>query len=117
MTQNVRRIDIRLLSAILGLALGTGWMTSLRFWGPVGFSEVMFVIFALILFLKLRKGLFSFSKDGFGAIKLYFFLSFIIVAPVVTMIFTVHPSCAIWQNSNSSATLFWPTAQHPKSLM
>lgn len=85
MTRNIQRINVRLLSALLGLALGTGWMTSLRFWGSIGFSEIMFVIFALILFLKLGRGLFSFNKDGFGALKLYFLLSFIIIAPAITL--------------------------------
>ena len=36
---------------LLGVALGTGHLTSLRFFGKVGFSEILFLL--LILFLSI----------------------------------------------------------------
>ena len=39
------------LEVLLGLGLGFGYMTSLRFAGPVGIAELM-ILFALILLIQ-----------------------------------------------------------------
>lgn len=73
-------------SLLLGIAMGTGWMTSLRFGDLIGISEILFAFVALLLLLKVGAELFVFSRDSLGATKLYLLLSVFIVAPVVTFV-------------------------------
>ena len=71
----------------LGLGLGFGFMTKLRFFGPVGVSEILILLTILLLLKKYHKALFSFTKDLKGFIKGYLFFSIFIVSPIVTAVY------------------------------
>lgn len=77
----LKRIEI-----ILGLGLGLGYMTSLRFYSKIGIGELLILIFILIMFLKYYKTLFLFEKNFAGFIKLYTGISIFIVLPIVTFV-------------------------------
>ena len=74
------------LDALVGVALGTGYLTSLRFLGPAGVSELLFLFVIAILFKKNYTKLFSFHKTSEGFIKLYFLFSALIVMPAITLL-------------------------------
>ncbi len=73
------------ISWLLGVALGTGYMTSLRFAGLVGPSElIMFIVISLLL-IKHARSLIIFGY-GFEAIaKAYIIISILVVMPLVTV--------------------------------
>ena len=72
---------------LLGASLGTGYMTSLRFLGPIGISEVLMFLVVFQLLLKNNLKVFTFSKNEYGAIKLFMFATTFIILPLVTFIF------------------------------
>ena len=49
--------NIKFAEIILGLGLGLGYMTSLRFYSKIGIGELLILIFILIMFLKYYKTL------------------------------------------------------------
>ena len=63
------------ISSILGIAIGTAWMTSLRFY-RVGISELFFLIFTIFFFFQHNYQFFRIKKifSRFGTILLFFFL-------------------------------------------
>ena len=78
--------NIKFAEIILGLGLGLGYMTSLRFYSKIGIGELLILIFILIMFLKYYKTLLLFEKNFAGFIKLYTGISIFIVLPIVTFV-------------------------------
>ena len=76
---------IRPLEFLLGTGLGLGYMTSLRFFGPVGASELLILLSLLLLFAKQGKSLFMFEKGLAGAIKIYMITAIFIILPIMTL--------------------------------
>lgn len=74
-----------LTEVLLGLALGLGYMTSLRFLGPIGISELLILGVILLLLKKYGLGLFRFEINLPGFIKLYFFFTLLVILPVTTL--------------------------------
>lgn len=74
------------LAFFLGLGLGTGYMTSLRFLGPIGPSEIFFLVSYLILFVKFGRSLARFNYDFSGLIKLYFLFFVLVIFPLMTSV-------------------------------
>ena len=66
------------------MALGTGHLTSLRFFGKVGFSEILFLLLILILSIYHIKSLLTFSRNIESLIRIYLFTSIFFVTPIVT---------------------------------
>ncbi len=71
----------------LGLGLGLSHATSLRFFGPVGIGEIFIAVAVGLLVKRVGLNLFRFSSDLDGVVKFYFFLVFLLLAPVVTGLF------------------------------
>ncbi|SMC26493.1 hypothetical protein SAMN02746041_02650 [Desulfacinum hydrothermale DSM 13146] len=74
------------LSVVLGVALGTGYMTSLRFWGPLGLSEILFCVVISVMLVRNFRVLVRFERSLSGYIKVYLLFTFLLVLPVVTSI-------------------------------
>ena len=73
------------LEVLLGLGLGFGYMTSLRFAGPVGIAELM-ILFALILLIQNHgKTFFKYQLNAAGLIKLYMVFAVFVILPIMTM--------------------------------
>ena len=70
---------------LLGLALGTGYLTKLRFFGPIGISEILILITTILLLKKYYKNLFSFSYDFKGFIKGYLGIIILFISPFITL--------------------------------
>lgn len=79
-------IKIKPLEVVLGLGLGLGYMTSLRFFGPVGIAELMILISLILLFKYHGKSLIKYEKTIAGVIKIYMIFSVIIALPFMTLI-------------------------------
>lgn len=80
------RIEIKKLDALIGIALGTGYLTSLRFFGPIGYSELLFFMAFIILFNKNHAKVITFDRNNEGFIRAFFIFSSFIVLPIVTLI-------------------------------
>lgn len=79
-----------LISSIsLGIALGTSWMTALRFY-RFGVSEFFFLVFSIILFCKYYKNLFKLEKNYLSIIKICFFFIIFVAAPINTFFFNQY---------------------------
>jgi hypothetical protein len=87
----------KILSIILGLASGSGFATSLRFIGPVGISEILFLVALIVLFKRLGKSIFYASNYLELVIKNYTIISMLISLLVVGFITT---NSSIGQQSN-----------------
>lgn len=72
---------------LLGISLGTGYMTSLRFFGPLGISELLMLVFIILLAIKNGRSTFLFPKNEYGRIKLFMYLSVGFILPITTLIF------------------------------
>lgn len=70
----------------LGISLGLGSMTALRFIGPIGISELILLLVVLIMILKRPQALFSFNLNSFGIFKYYMLATFFIFLPLATLI-------------------------------
>lgn len=84
MNNIVKTLYLKRSETILGLGLGLGYMTSLRFYSKIGIGELLILIFILIMFLKYYKTLLLFEKNFAGFIKVYTGISIFIVLPIVT---------------------------------
>ena len=72
-------------SCLLGIALGTGYLTSLRIIGPIGLSEILILLVICYLWKRNPK-VSSFSKGGGkNYLKVYLFFSTLIVLPLSTL--------------------------------
>ena len=77
----------RFVEVLLGVALGTGHLTSLRFISKVGFSEICFLLVIVLLSIRHLNQVFSFSESrGESAMRLYLLSTFMLIAPVVTFV-------------------------------
>lgn len=74
------------IEIILGLGLGLGYLTSLRFLGPVGVPEILTLIALIILIIKNSESLVkNYSKKEF-LFKIYILSATFIVMPVTTAV-------------------------------
>lgn len=78
---------LNLKEALLGISLGTGYMTSLRFLGPVGLSEILMFIFIFLLLISNGSKSLYFPKNEYGLIKLFMYFTCFFLMPVITLIF------------------------------
>ena len=76
----------KLTEFFLGLALGLGYMTSLRFLGPIGISELLILLVVLMLLKSYGLGVFRFEINLPGFIKLYFLFSILVILPITTLL-------------------------------
>jgi len=74
------------MELILGVALGTGHLTSLRFLGKVGISEILILIVILFFLKKYVKTIFSFKRNLESVVRAYLYFSIFFVAPIVTLV-------------------------------
>lgn len=80
------RLKFNTTEMFLGLGIGLGYMTSLRFLGPVGVSEIFILLVLIILSKSHALSLLSYEKNLAGYIKLYMLASVFIVMPATTII-------------------------------
>lgn len=73
------------IEALLGTGLGLGYLTSLRFFGLIGVSEVFIFISIIFLFMKHWKGLFFYNRGVEGYIRVYILFLLFFQLPVVTL--------------------------------
>ena len=81
-------LSIKKLFAVetfLGSGLGLGYLTSLRFIGKVGLSEIMILISIIILFSKNYKIFFIYKRNLENYIKIYILFVLILQLPLVTL--------------------------------
>ena len=72
------------IEVLLGIGLGAGYLTSLRFMGLIGLSEILFLIVILSLLMKNFLTLFKYEKNFESLLKAYLLLSVVLVLPTVT---------------------------------
>ena len=73
------------IEILLGIALGTGHLTSLRFFGKIGFSEILFLVIAMLLSIFYLKKVLTFSRTYESVVKLFFLSSVFFVTPILTV--------------------------------
>ena len=81
-------LSIKKLFAVetfLGIGLGLGYLTSLRFIGKVGLSEIMILISIIILLSKNYKVFFIYKRNLENYIKIYILFVLILQLPLVTL--------------------------------
>ena len=81
-------LSIKKLFAVetfLGIGLGLGYLTSLRFIGKVGLSEIMILISIIILLSKNYKVFFIYKRNLENYIKIYILFALILQLPLVTL--------------------------------
>ena len=81
-------LSIRKLFAVetlLGIGLGVGYLTSLRFIGKVGLSEILILISIIILFSKNYKVFFIYKRNLENFIKGYILFILILQLPLITL--------------------------------
>jgi len=69
----------------LGLGLGLGYLTSLRFTDLIGVPEILILISIFFLFLKNKQVFFLYNKNFENFIKIYFFFALFVQLPVMTL--------------------------------
>lgn len=72
------------VSLFLGIGLGLGYMTELRFMGPVGVSEVIILAVLILLLGRYWEGVLVYPRSLEGILKLYMLASAFFVLPLVT---------------------------------
>ena len=73
------------VETFLGIGLGLGYLTSLRFIGKVGLSEIMILISIIILLSKNYKVFFIYKRNLENYIKIYILFALILQLPLVTL--------------------------------
>ena len=73
------------VETLLGIGLGLGYLTSLRFIGKIGPSEIMVLISIIILFSKNYKVFFIYKRNLENYIKIYILFVLILQLPLVTL--------------------------------
>ena len=81
----LNKSNFYLAEMALGVALGTGHLTSLRFFGKIGVSEVLILLVVLFFLKKYFTRIFSFKEDQESMFRFYLYFSIFIVAPIVTI--------------------------------
>mgnify|MGYP000008793819 FL=1 len=94
-----------LIGVLLGVALGSGHLTSLRFLGKVGASEILFLFVLVFLLGKYVKKIFSFKRNLESVFRAYLYFSIFLVAPIVTLIVSAPSSSPIHMISFSMSML------------
>ena len=89
MTSLIPSLKINPIEVLLGLGLGFGYMTSLRFFGPVGIAELMVLTSLIMLFQNHGKSLFRYEKNLAGWIKIYMIFCVYLLLPVITLISSI----------------------------
>lgn len=74
------------INSALGVALGTGYLTSLRFAGLVGISELLILISTLILFRRNSYILTKFGRGIESVVRFYLLFAIFVIAPIITAI-------------------------------
>tara|TARA_B100001123_G_C15290212_1_gene1017209 strand:- start:399 stop:1655 length:1257 start_codon:yes stop_codon:yes gene_type:complete len=82
----IKTKSILSIEGILGVALGTGFLTEIRFWGLIGFPEIFMIFAILLLVLKNHNRIFYYENNFFFLPKLYLIISTFIILPIVTLI-------------------------------
>lgn len=75
-----------IIEIMLGLGLGTGYMTGLRFTKYIGFSEILILFSIILLLLGNFKTFFFFKKNFKDYIKIYILSVILLQLPLVTLI-------------------------------
>ena len=70
---------------LLGLGLGLGYLTSFRFFGKVGPSEILVLISMIILFKNNFRVLFNYKRNLESFVKIYILFILILQLPIVTL--------------------------------
>ncbi|WP_447035642.1 O-antigen ligase family protein [Vibrio alginolyticus] len=78
--ENHRHIEL-----LLGLALGTGYLTKYRIFGPVGISELLFLFFIIWLIVKFSRSRFRNINKTDAYLSLFFVFSIFFIAPIVSV--------------------------------
>lgn len=74
-----------LVEVMLGIALGTGHLTSLRFVSKIGFSEILILLVIVLLSLRQLRNVFLFNRaDAESAVRAYLLFTFVFIAPLLT---------------------------------
>ena len=73
------------VETILGLGLGLGYLTSLRFTSVIGVPEILILISIFFLFMKNNSVFFLFNRNFYNFIKIYFFFVLFVQLPVMTL--------------------------------
>ena len=73
------------VETLLGIGLGLGYLTSLRFIGKIGLSEILVLISIIILLSKNYKVFFIYKRNLENYIKIYILLALFIQLPVLTL--------------------------------
>lgn len=83
---------------LLGLGLGLGFLTSLRFFGPVGVPEIFVALGLFFLIWKRPRGVFHSRSLIERALKTYLLASIVLILPIVTLLIQLEGS---YTNSSS----------------
>lgn len=82
-----QKYKLSLIELFLGLGLGLGYMTSLRFAGPVGISELLILFSLILLFQNHGWSLFRYDlSNPAGIIKIYMLSAVFLLLPLMTMV-------------------------------
>jgi len=73
------------VETILGLGLGLGYLTCLRFTSLIGVPEILILISILFLFIKNNQIFFLYNRNFENFIKIYFFFALFVQLPVMTL--------------------------------
>ncbi len=71
---------------VLGIGLGLGYLTSLRFAGSIGLSEILIFFTLAILIKRNPKDLVKYHYNSEKIIRIYFLSTTIIILPLITLI-------------------------------
>jgi len=71
---------------LLGTGLGLGYLTSLRFFGFIGVSEILILISIILLFMRYWKVFFVYNRGVEGYIKMYILFVLFFQLPVITLV-------------------------------
>lgn len=79
-------LKIKPVEMLLGLGLGLGYMTSLRFLGPIGIAELMVLVAIFLLFQLVGKSIFRYEMNTAGLIKIYMIIAVYMLLPFMTLV-------------------------------
>ena len=73
------------VETILGLGLGLGYLTSLRFTSVIGVPEILILISIIVLFMKNNRVFFLYNRNLENYIKIYILFALFVQLPVMTL--------------------------------
>ena len=73
------------VETILGLGLGLGYLTSLRFTSVIGVPEILILTSIIILFMKNNRVFFLYNRNLENYIKIYILFALFVQLPVMTL--------------------------------